>query len=191
MPHADKILQLSEVQVEIGTVVAICGMILDVLGAVILARSFVVKWPRDVFRELRSFGVWDFHISRGARDLVLSWLVQAVEARSGAFILFLGFLLQAIAQLLPQEPICCGGVVIAAGVCVAFGLFFFLQTRFVRYAARQAIVFYDELRPEAQGKEWKQEISLRREELHRIANDPVSWLRGEDTAPIDKTLTSE
>ena len=175
---------------KLGTVVVICGMILDVLGAVILARSFVVKRPRDVFRELRNFGVWDFHITRGARDLVLSWLVQAIEARSGAVILGLGFLLQAIAQLLPQQPIRYGGVVLAVGVCAAVGLFFILQAWFVRHAARQTKVFYNELESEAQGNDWKREISLRRAELEKIANSPRSWLRGEETAPIDTSLTS-
>jgi hypothetical protein len=165
-------------------------MILDVLGAVILARSFVVKRPRDVFRELRSFGTWDFHITQGARDLVISWLVQAVEARSGAVILGLGFLLQAIAQLLPQELICYGGVVIAVGICMAVGLFFILQSWFVRHAARQAKVFYNELESEAQSEKWGKEISLRHKELDHITNSPRSWLHGEETPPIDTTLTS-
>lgn len=174
----------------LGTVVVICGMILDVLGAVILARSFVVKRPRDVFRELRCFGVWDFHITRGARELVLSWLVQAVEARSGAVILGLGFLLQAIAQLLPQKPIHYGGAIIAVGVCAAVGLFFPLQAWFVRHAARQAKVFYNELEREAQSEVWRREISLRRLELQKIENNPRSWLCGGDTTPIETTLTS-
>jgi hypothetical protein len=175
---------------KLGTVVVICGMILDVLGAVILARSFIVKRPRDVFYELRSLGGWNFHITRGARDLLLSWLVQAVEARSGALILGLGFLLQAIAQLLPQYPICYGEVILAVGVCTAVGFFFILQAFFVRHAARQAKVFYNELEPEAQSKEWKDEISLRCAELEKIINSPRSWLRGKETAPIDTTLTS-
>jgi hypothetical protein len=175
---------------KLATVVVICGMILDVLGAVILARSFVVKRPRDVFRELRSLGGWDFHITRGARDLLLSWLVQAVEARSGAIILGLGFLLQAIAQLLPQDHICYGGVIIAFGVCAAVGFFFILQSWFVRHAARQAKIFYNELESEAQSEKWKNEIPLRLKELDHITNSPRSWLHGEETPPIDTTLTS-
>jgi hypothetical protein len=175
---------------KLGIVVAICGMILDVLGAVILARSFVVKRPRDVFREIRSLGGWNFHITRGARDLLLSWLVQAVEARSGAFILGLGFLLQAVAQLLPQDLICYGEVIIAVGVCAAIIGFFILPGCFVRHAARQAKVFYTELESDAQSKEWKDEISLRCAELEKIINSPRSWLRNEETAPIDTTLTS-
>lgn len=175
---------------KLGTVVAICGMILDILGAVVLARSFVMKRPRDVFRELRSLGVWDFHITRGARDLVLSWLVQAVEARTGAAILGVGFALQAIAQVLPQEPIGYGAVVLTAAGLAAVGLFLTLQAWFVRHAARQARAFYDELEPEAKSEDWKREIPLRRAELQQIEKDPRTWLGGGATAPIDKTLTS-
>ena len=171
--------------------VAISGMILDVLGAVILARSFIMKRPSGVFRELKSFGSWSFHITRGARDLLLSWLVQRYEARTGAVIIGVGFALQAIAQVLPHITLTNAvfGIVVVVGAALL--LFFKLQTWFVQLAARQARGFYDEIEPEA-GAEWKKVIPDRREELHQIEKQPGKWLNHtfDLDEGIDPTLTS-
>lgn len=172
--------------------IAISGMILDVLGAVILARSFVIKRPSDVFRELKSFGTWDFHITRGARDLMLSWLVQSCEARTGAVIIGIGFAFQAISQVLPHIIIANAvlGVIIVAGV--SFWLFFKLQTWFVQLSAKQARGFYDELEAEATGEDWKKAIPDRKKELHQIEKHPGKWLNHtlDPDESIDSTLTS-
>lgn len=172
--------------------VAISGMILDVLGAVILARSFVLKRPSEVFRELKSFGRWDFHITRGARDLLLSWLVQSYEARTGAVIIGIGFALQAISQVLPHVTLTNAVLGIAVVAGAAFWSFFMLQIRFVQRAARQARGFYDELEPEATGADWKKAIPDRREELNLIEKKPGKWLNHtlDSDEVIDPTLTS-
>jgi hypothetical protein len=173
------------------TVLAIAGMVLDVLGAVILARSFVMKRPREVFRELKSFGVFDFHITPGARDLLLSWLVQSIEARTGAGILALGFFLQGLAQLLPPVSISHAGWLLGAAVVIAVVAFFRLQEWFVRVAARQASAFYEELADEASSDDWRQAIPARKAEIEAIAKDPRQWLAPRSGHPkIDTTLTS-
>lgn len=174
--------------------VAITGMTLDVLGAVILARSFFMKRPSDVFRELKSFGSWDFHITRGARDLLLSWLVQSYEARTGAVIIGIGFFLQAISQILPHitltKTIASLGIVVVAGT--ALYLFFLLQAWFVQLSAKQARGFYDELEPEATGEDWKKAIPDRRKELYQIEKRPDKWLNHtlDSVEGMDSTLTS-
>ena len=172
--------------------IAISGMILDVLGAVILARSFVMKRPKDVFRELKSLGTWDFHISRGARDLLLSWLVQSYEARTGAVIIAIGFALQAFSQVLPHVILINAVLVIVFVAGTAIWLFFKLQTKFVQKAAKQARDFYDELESEANSAVWKKAISNRREELRQIKKQPVKWLNHtlDPEEGIDSTLTS-
>jgi len=172
--------------------VAISGMILDVLGAFILARSFVMKRPKDVFRELKSFGGWDFHITRGARDLLLSWLVQSYEARTGAVALSIGFLLQAISQLLPHVTFSNGALGIVVVLGAAIWSFFKLQNSFVQRAAMQARSFYDELETEATDEDWKKAILNRREELNQIKKKPGKWLNHtlDPEEGIDKTLTS-
>jgi len=180
--------------VPLANFVTISGMILDVLGAVILARSFFLKRPKDVFRELKSFGKWNFHITRGARDLLLSWLVQSFEARTGALIIGIGFGLQAISQsqVLPEVtlPYAVLGLFFVAKT--AFWSFFRLQTGFVRRAARQARGFYKELEPEATGADWKEAIPNRCNELREIEKQPGKWLKHalEPEEGIDPTLTS-
>ena len=172
--------------------VSISGMILDVLGAVLLASSFVLKRPVDVFHDVRSLGSWDFHIGRGARDLLLSWLVQAIEARTGAAIVALGFLCQAIAQFTPSAPIAYIWLMPVLVSISALVGFFALQRRFVSRAARQAVAFYDALEAEAASEDWKREIPLRREEVRVIERNPQQWLKPRTGhEPVDKTLTSE
>jgi len=172
--------------------VAISGMIIDVLGAVIIARSFVMKRPSDVFRELKNFGRWDFYITRGARDLLLSWLVQSYEARAGAVIIGFGFVLQAISQVLPPITLTNAVLGIVVVVGTSLWLFFKLQTWFVRLSARQARSFYNELEPEATSADWKKMIPDRREELHQIEKQPGKWLNHtfDPVEDIDPTLTS-
>jgi len=171
--------------------VTISGMTLDVLGAVVLARSFVMKRPEDVFREISSYGTWDFPITRGARDLVLSWLVQRVEARTGAFILFVGFSLQAVSQFLGQYVIGYGFWLLGLIIFSVFLAFFFLQNWFVRSAVGNAYAFYTELEKIGTGDNWKKFIEERREELSKISNAPMVWLKGGfENDPPDNTLTS-
>ena len=167
-------------------------MLIDALGAVVVARSFVLKRPVDVFRELRSFGRWDFHITIGARDLLLSWLIQSNEARTGAALLAFGFLLQAFAQVLPLVAVSSGGYILVLMVICVFGGFFVLQSWFVRHAAKNAQSFYIDIESEAVGQDWLKAIPQRRQELTMIERAPHRWLKGTMEPPedLDPTLTS-
>lgn len=160
----------------IANVVAICGMILDILGAVILARTFVVKRPHEVFRELKSFGNWDFQITVGARNLLLSWLVQSWEAKTGAVILAFGFALQAISQGMPQEKTSWSPAILLLSSAISIWLFFWLQSLFVRRAACEAQDFYIDLERAEISDDWKREIPLRRKELKKNEAEPRKWL---------------
>jgi hypothetical protein len=157
--------------------VSISGMILDVLGAVVLARSFVFKRPKEVFRDIRSLGVYDFPITCGARDFLLSWLVQASEARTGAAIIGLGFTIQAIAQFTSSSPMPYIWLLPVSVIVLALAGFFALQKCLVSKAAKKATEFYDDLIMEASNEEWKREIRLRRDELSGITQNPREWLK--------------
>ena len=173
----------------IATVVAICGMIFDVLGAVILARTFFVKRPHEVFRELRSFGHWDFPVTVGARNLLVSWLVQSWEAKTGAVILAFGFVLQAISQALPKEELPWYWGALLLCLATSIWLFFWMQSFFVRQAAREALDFYVELDRETKSEDWKREIPTRRKELEEIEAAPTKWLKyGEPKPSIQSSI---
>lgn len=63
------------------------GLALDVVGAVVLAKSFMLKDPQDAYYEgLPVFG--------GNNSLLMSALLQRGEARAGGGLLVVGFLLQ-------------------------------------------------------------------------------------------------
>lgn len=164
----------------IAIVIAICGMIFDVLGAVILARTFVVKRPHEVFREVKSFGCWDFPITVGARNLLLSWLVQAREARTGAVMLAFGFALQALSQVLPKEEASWLSAILLLSLVISIWLFFWLQSFFVRQAAREAQEFYIKFSRGTIPHDWKREILLRQKELKEIEVEPAKWLKFEE-----------
>lgn len=167
----------------IANVVVICGMIIDILGAVVLARTFFVKRPHEVFGEVRSFGHWDFAITVGARNLLVSWLVQSYEAKTGAAILAFGFAVQALAQVLPQIEAPWPSAILTATLVVSVCLFFWLQSLFVRQAAREAQSYYIDLVGQDISDDWKREIPLRQNELKAIEANPVGWLRlGEPAA---------
>lgn len=161
----------------IGNAVATYGMILDILGAVVLARSFVVKRPTEVFREVRSFGTWDFPITVGARDLLVSWLVQALEAKTGAAILTLGFALQAVSQVLSKKETEWALLFLLVSAAASLWLFFWFKRIFVRRAVRQAQGFYVELAQATISEDWKREIPLRCKELNEIEAQPNKWLK--------------
>jgi len=159
-------------------------MIIDVLGAVILARTFFVKRPHEKFGEVRSFGHWDFAITIGARNLLVSWLVQSREAKTGSAILAFGFALQAVAQVLPAFEVPWALAILIAALLVSIFLFFRLQSQFVRQAANEAQAYYVELSSQEISDDWKAEIPLRREELTAIQANPRAWLKlGEPKAP--------
>lgn len=165
-------------------VVAICGMIFDILGAVILARTFVVKRPHEIFREVRSFGCWDYPVTVGARNLLVSWLVQSLEAKTGAAILAVGFTLQAISQVLLEEPAPWAPAVLLLTALISIWLFFLLQSLFVRRAAREAHGYYVAIERGEIPDDWKGEILLRRDELEKITAKPKNWLNlGEPHSP--------
>lgn len=172
-------------------VVAICGMIFDILGAVVLARTFVVKRPHEVFREINSFGCWDFPITVGARNLLVSWLVQSSEAKAGAAILAFGFALQAVSQVIPQAEMWWAPVILIFAVAISICVFFWLQSLFVRRAACEAQGFYVALESEKIPDDWKHEITLRRDELKRIEAEPKKWLNLESNPSTQATANSE
>ena len=169
----------------IATDTAIYGMILDIFGAFILARSFVVKRPMEVFRDVRSFGNWDFPITVGARNLLLSWLVQAYEAKTGAVMLLSGFVLQAVAQaqLLPKGESVWALLFLLLFAVVSLWLLFWLPRIFVRLAARQARRLYLELGQGTISDDWKREIPLRCTELNEIQARPGQWLKSGELKP--------
>lgn len=174
----------------IANVLSISSLILDVLGAILLARSFIMKHPIEAFRDLRCIGVWDFHVTIGARDMLLSWLVQSVEAKVGAELLAVGFLWQSAALLTIPMAATYGWVVLLMVVSGAIAAFFFLQKWFVCYASRQALPFYKQLQSEADVN-WQTEIARREMELHEIEVSPHLWIERPLTpVPIDTTLTS-
>ena len=168
----------------IANVVVICGLIFDILGAVLLARTFVMKRPHEVFREVESFGHWDFPVTLGARNLLVSWLVQSREAKTGAVILALGFALQAVSQVLPNEETSWALAILLFSVAASIWLFLWLQSLFVRRAAHEAQSFYIELDGGTISEDWKREIPLRRQELEEIEAEPSKWLKfGEPKSP--------
>jgi len=166
-----------EARMTVANVVAISGMIFDILGAVILARTFVVKRPYEVFREVNSFGCWDFPVTVGARNLLVSWLVQSREAKTGAVILTFGFGLQGFSQVLPQEEAPWAGILLILFAAVSLWLFFSLQSLFVRQSAHEAQSFYIELIHGTNSEDWKREIPLRQKELEEIEAEPRKWLQ--------------
>lgn len=72
--------------------VALVGLAVDIAGAILLARSFMVKGVIDIYDETAT---------RVGRNLALvkSTMIQRSEAWGGAALLFIGFALQIIAAL--------------------------------------------------------------------------------------------
>lgn len=166
----------------IANITAMSGMILDTLGAVILARTFCVKRPKEVFREVNSLGTWDFAMTVGARNLLVSWLVQSNEAKSGALILGIGFTLQAIAQVLPSLTAPFPLLILASVLIISMCIFFILQTIFVRSAALDGKKYYKAWEQDAKTPEsWMPIIEKRLNELEEIRKFPKMWLT--DGAP--------
>ena len=74
------------------TDVTLAGLALDISGAVLLARGFMMKALPEMFYESRTF-------SDGNVYLLRSGLLQRSEAWGGAILLMVGFLLQILGSL--------------------------------------------------------------------------------------------
>jgi len=74
------------------TDVTLSGLALDISGAVLLARGFMMKALPEMFYESRTFSDGNIHLLR-------SGLFQRSEAWGGAILLMLGFMLQILGSL--------------------------------------------------------------------------------------------
>jgi hypothetical protein len=176
----------------VGSAETVTGLMLDVLGALFIARSFVVKRTTDTFNELRALGVWDFTVTKGASRLLLSWLVQSLEAKWGFVIITLGFFCQALGALLAPCSLGWSLFRVIVGLDgVAFILTYFALPRLIVVtAAKQSCSFYEQIGSE-KIEGWDGLIAERLAELKAIERTPGDWLRGHLTPlPIDTTLTS-
>lgn len=72
--------------------VAVVGLGLDIAGAVLLARGFMMKHLQDIQDEVQT-------VAGGNQFLLKSGLFQRAEARAGGSLLFVGFLLQMLGSL--------------------------------------------------------------------------------------------
>jgi hypothetical protein len=159
--------------IKINAVCAVSGMIIDILGAFFIARSFILKKPASVFSDVKSLGSWGFCFSPGARDLLLSWLIQGIEARTGAMLMFVGFTFQILAQFLSTTEYRYGFLIVAGVALAAVVALFRLPIQFVSRASKQALDYYQLLRLE--DKDFK-DISEREQELKKIHASPRIWL---------------
>lgn len=107
----------------------IIGLILDIIGAFFLAKSFVFKKLKDLLAE--SYGI-DYP-SKGltagmSGNIFRSFYRQAVEAKTGFAILALGFLSQISGLLFPNLTIkwCLGVIVVLLAISVPYIFFKFL-----------------------------------------------------------------
>ena len=163
----------------LANVTSICGMILDILGAVLISRTFLRKSAIDVIYDVGSFGRWDWHTSIGARDLLISSLIQTQEAKAGALILAIGFAFQSIAQFLPSSVCYWSGNVTPLNVIIlliifSYKLFRWLELSFIRKAARESLEFYDRTeKAQKHPKEAIEKMALRRDDIARIAANPA------------------
>ncbi len=159
---------------KVNVVCAVSGMLIDALGAIFIARSFIFKKPDSVYSDVKSLGLWGFCYSPGACDLLLSWLIQGIEARTGAILMLVGFALQILAQfLIPTESLY-GFLIVSCVGLIAVAAFFFLPIRFVRRASKQALNYYQQIRSENKKLE---DISEREEYLRKIYASPYIWLK--------------
>jgi hypothetical protein len=115
--------------------VALLGLAVDIAGAVLLARGFMMKSIMDIYDETRTrLG--------GSLSLVKSAMIQRAEAWGGAGLLMLGFFLQILAALEvgAGEPLFAGwfGLLVLLTLAGAlFGAFYWLCDRTGRHR------FYD------------------------------------------------
>lgn len=84
----------------------IIGLILDIIGAFFLAKSFVFKTPKDLAAESYGTDYPNKGLTAGmSGNLFRSFYRQAVEAKTGFVILALGFLSQISGLLFPNLTI--------------------------------------------------------------------------------------
>ena len=97
---SDLIFEVSTVPVGLQLV----GIIFDILGAYLIARSFIVKDVKRIASE--SFGSAYKDLAGGdSNNLARSFYVQTVEARMGIVVITLGFALQATGVIFPVSYI--------------------------------------------------------------------------------------
>ncbi len=81
----------------------IIGLILDIIGAFYIAKSFIFKTPKDLIAESYGTNYPDKDLTEGmSGNLFRSFYKQATEAKTGFLIIASGFISQAIGLLIPN-----------------------------------------------------------------------------------------
>lgn len=104
----------------------IIGLILDIIGAFYIVKSFVFKTPKDLIAESYGTNYPDKDLIGGmSGNLFRSFYKQAIEAKTGFVVIALGFLSQGVGILIPNLVInhWFGLVIISAALFVPFIIF--------------------------------------------------------------------
>ena len=107
----------------------IIGLILDIIGAFFLAKSFVFKTPKDLAAESYGTDYPSKELTAGmSGNIFRSFYRQAIEAKTGFIILALGFLGQISGLLFPNLIIkwCFGILFVLSAISIPYILFKFL-----------------------------------------------------------------
>lgn len=107
----------------------VIGLILDIIGAFFLAKSFVFKTPKDLAAESYGTDYPSKGLTAGmSGNIFRSFYRQAVEAKIGFVILALGFLSQISGLLFPNLTInwYLGIIIVLSAISVPYTLFKFL-----------------------------------------------------------------
>lgn len=82
--------------------IQVLGLLLDILGAYFVVRSFIIKKPADIKSEAYGNANSNLRIAYGMSDfLFFSFYKQGIEARIGLVLIIPGFFLQAFGVLHP------------------------------------------------------------------------------------------
>ncbi len=107
----------------------VVGLILDIVGAFFIVKSFVFKTPKSLAAESYGTDYPNKELTAGmSGNLFRSFYKQAVEAKTGFVILALGFLGQIFGLLFPDLIIeqCLGIIIVLLAVGIPCILFIYL-----------------------------------------------------------------
>ncbi len=80
--------------------IQVLGLLIDIIGAYYIVRSFIVKKPADIKNEVYGNANQNLQIPYGmSGNLFFSFYLQGIEARIGLVLVVTGFVLQSLGVL--------------------------------------------------------------------------------------------
>lgn len=80
--------------------IQVLGLLIDIIGAYYIVRSFIVKKPADIKSEVYGNANQNLQIPYGmSGNLFFSFYIQGIEARIGLVLVVAGFVLQSLGVL--------------------------------------------------------------------------------------------